>query len=57
MRNFSTSSLLSFELKSFLLSGIIRKPITASLIQNGELTSLKAKSGGIFHISPGLTAG
>ena len=37
MRNFSKISLLSFVLKSFQLSEILRKPITARLIQNEEL--------------------
>jgi len=41
MRDFSRSFLLSFKLKSFQLSGIFRKPITAPIMQYGELKALK----------------
>ena len=51
MGDFSKSLLLSFMLKSLRLSEILRKPITALHMQNGELKAL------IFHCSPVLTTG
>ena len=41
MKDFSGSSLLSFMLKSFQLSGLLRRPITAIFMPNGELKALK----------------
>ena len=41
MRDFSGNPLLSFMLKSFQLSGLLRRPITAMLMPNGELKALK----------------
>ena len=41
MRDFSGSSLLSFMLKSFQLSELLRRPITAMLMPNGLWKALK----------------
>ena len=55
MRDFSKSSLLSFMLKSFQLSGLLRRPITAIFMPNGELKALKPHQ--VESFTAVLTAG